>query len=122
MEENTILRIIRKYCRLICHQKPNRCFKIKGYLMPICARCTGIIISFVCAVICLVNKLYINKILAIIMTLIMFIDWLIQFLKIKTSTNIRRLVTGLIGGFGMSYVYYYIISYIINLCNSLPLL
>ncbi|WP_366032977.1 DUF2085 domain-containing protein [Clostridium sp.] len=31
----------------------------------------------------------------------MFIDWLIQHKKILHSTNIRRLVTGLLCGFGV---------------------
>ncbi|MGN0178214.1 MAG: DUF2085 domain-containing protein [Monoglobaceae bacterium] len=31
----------------------------------------------------------------------MFIDWYIQYLKINESTNIRRLITGTLGGFGL---------------------
>ena len=36
-------------------------------------------------------------------------DWLIQFIKVKESTNIRRLITGLLGGFGLSNLYYFVI-------------
>ena len=39
--------------------------------------------------------------LYIILCAIMFIDWCIQYLKIKESTNIRRLITGILGGFGI---------------------
>jgi uncharacterized membrane protein len=27
---------------LICHQRPDRCFKVSGRPMPVCARCTGL--------------------------------------------------------------------------------
>lgn len=31
----------------------------------------------------------------------MFLDWLVQYLKIKESTNFRRLITGVFGGYGI---------------------
>jgi uncharacterized membrane protein len=43
---------------------------------------------------------------------IMFLDWLLQYKRIKKSTNRRRFITGLIGGIGLSYTYYYIIIFI----------
>ena len=27
---------------LICHRKPERCFKVFGYESPLCSRCTGL--------------------------------------------------------------------------------
>lgn len=114
MEENNIMKLIRKSCRLLCHQKPERCFKIKGYIFPICARCTGISISFTIVLILLFFKIYINIYIAFLLFLVMFIDWFIQFLKIKESTNTRRFITGVIGGFGTSYLYYYIIRFLMS--------
>jgi len=114
MIENKILNVIRKGCRLICHQKTDRCFKYKSFIFPICARCTGIIISFILSLFLLINKIYLNRQLVVIMIVIMFLDWFFQFLKIKESTNTRRFITGLIGGFGLSYFYYYLINLIIN--------
>ncbi len=32
---------------------------------------------------------------------VMFLDWYIQYLKIRSSTNIRRFITGTLGGFGL---------------------
>lgn len=34
-------------------------------------------------------------------------DWLIQEIHIKESTNIRRLITGFMGGFGLFSIYMY---------------
>lgn len=31
----------------------------------------------------------------------MLFDWLLQYFRIKESTNIRRLITGVLGGFGV---------------------
>ena len=33
--------------------------------------------------------------------LVMLLDWSIQFLKIRQSTNARRLISGLLCGYGM---------------------
>lgn len=115
MEENLFLRTLRKCCRLICHQKEDRCFKIKGFVFPVCARCTGIFVSFLTALFFLILKIHVNIILVLIMISVMASDWLIQFLGIKESTNTRRFLTGLAGGFGLSYLYYYIINYLMSL-------
>lgn len=32
---------------------------------------------------------------------IMFMDWFVQYLNIRPSTNPRRLITGILGGFGL---------------------
>ena len=94
-----------------CHQMPERSFFIKGFQFPVCARCTGVIISAIIAIILFVKKkLPIG--ICIAMSSVMLLDWGIQYLKIKESTNARRLITGLIGGFGYStlhlYFYYFI--------------
>ena len=91
-----------------CHQKPERSFFVKGFQFPICARCTGVIIA---AVIATVVFFFIRLPiwLCALMSSIMLLDWGLQYLKIKESTNTRRLITGLIGGFGytMLHLYFY---------------
>jgi len=42
-----------------------------------------------------------NLFICIIFCGCLFIDWLIQYLKIQESTNIRRLITGILCGYGM---------------------
>lgn len=105
--------------RLGCHQMEERSFSFKGYQFPVCARCTGVILGEVIAVILMLFKVKINIYLCIAMLLIMGLDWFIQFLKIKESNNIRRLITGTIAGVGLTYIYYYIFKFLINLLLKL---
>lgn len=94
-----------------CHQMPERSFFIKDFQFPVCARCTGVMISAVIATIVFLKK-RLPIWICISMSSVMLFDWGIQYLNIKESTNSRRLITGLIGGFGYStlhlHFYYFI--------------
>lgn len=103
--------------KLGCHQFAHRSFFYKGYQFPVCARCTGVIISSTIAMI--VFFFYpINFFIAIVLSFIMFVDWFIQYIGIKESTNTRRFVTGILGGYGFMtlqmYCYTYLIKALIN--------
>ncbi len=87
-----------KYCR--CHQLPQRSFFVKGYQLPLCARCTGIFIGNIIVVLLLPLKIADYK-FALFM-LPMIIDGGIQYMTEYRSNNIRRLVTGIM--FGISSV------------------
>ena len=102
--------------RLGCHQMPERSFFLKGYQFPVCARCTGVIISSIVATIVFFKK-KISYIICIIMSGVMLADWMLQYLKIKESTNRRRFITGLIGGFGYSTLHLYFYRFILNRYN-----
>lgn len=83
-----------------CHQRADRSFFFKGYQFPVCARCTGVLIGYCLTIpVYLLWKFYYQH--CLIACLIMLLDWMIQYLKIRESTNIRRLVTGVFGGFGV---------------------
>ena len=90
----------------------------KGYQFPICARCTDVIISSFLAFLFFIKK-KLSKKLCIIMSGIMFFDWFIQYINIKESTNKRRFVTGLIGGFGYSTLHLYLYKFIIEKISSI---
>lgn len=94
---------------LICHQKQERSFFFHCYQFPVCARCTGIIIGSIITILCLIFNIEISLLVSFILIMPMAFDWLIQFFRIKESTNIKRLVLGIIGGFGLSFFYYQII-------------
>lgn len=96
-----------------CHQLPERSFFIKGYQMPVCARCVGVFISSGIAMVIFFKK-KISFIASIFMSLIMLVDWLLQFLKLKQSTNSRRLTTGLIGGFGWTMLNLKFFKWLLN--------
>lgn len=92
-----------------CHQMPERSFFYKGKQFPVCARCCGVCIGQVLAVVFLLLKKDIKKISLIAMFLgIMGIDWGLQEAHIKESTNTRRFITGISGGFGVFSFYIYI--------------
>lgn len=84
--------------KLGCHQKAERSFFIGQYQFPVCARCTGVIISS--AVACFTYTKFHSFMLSLGLCACMLCDWLIQRLGIKESTNKRRLITGLMGGYG----------------------
>ncbi|OON92088.1 MAG: hypothetical protein ATN34_04735 [Epulopiscium sp. Nele67-Bin002] len=97
-----------------CHQFPQRSFFYKKFQFPVCARCTGVIVATAISVpVFFAYK--ISILTAIIMSAVMLADWSIQYFGIKQSTNFRRLLSGLIGGFGWSTLHLYFYSYIIQM-------
>ena len=99
--------------RLGCHQIAERSFFFKGYQFPVCARCTGVILGEIVSIFCL----FFFKIdwwILLLLLAPMAIDWGLQFFNILKSDNIRRIITGLLGGFSLTYLYYYLIISIIK--------
>ena len=85
-----------------CHQKPERSFFYHNFQFPFCSRCLGIIMGELIigpiVLLCGVNLRWYN--LIFLMPLI--IDGSIQYLSHYESTNIRRLITGLMAGAGFT--------------------
>ena len=86
--------------RLGCHQLPERSFFWHGHQFPVCARCTGVYLGEITAIIAYILGVKSLIRLDIVFCTIMFLDWFLQFLKIRLSTNRRRMVTGIFGGYG----------------------
>ena len=86
-----------------CHQRPERSFFVKGYQMPVCARCEGEYIGALAALIAVwfVRPAY--WFMALIMVP-MVADGLLQAFTGYESTNWRRLVTGMLFGFGAGMI------------------
>ena len=72
-----------------CHQRSDRSFHIGSRQFPICARCTGIFVGECLALLCSFCA-------------IMFLDWFIQYLGLKESSNRRRFITGSLCGYALS--------------------
>jgi uncharacterized membrane protein len=90
-------KLILKYL-FFCHRIPERSFFFKGYQFPICARCTGILIGYLIGTIYLLfcnNPRYILEALLMVPLLI---DGIGQYRGYFVSTNIRRLITGILAG------------------------
>ena len=93
-----------------CHQRPERSFFVKGYQMPVCARCEGELKGILAALIA-VWFLRPPYWLMAVMMVPMAADGLIQGLTKYESTNLRRLITGILFGFGITmFVIMFLIS------------
>lgn len=99
-EEERWLRLMELGAKTGCHQKPERSFSYHGYQFPICARCTGVILGYIIAVISFFHKGFYKK-SSIAGCIIMLGDWMLQKTGLKESANPRRLITGIAGGFGI---------------------
>lgn len=80
-----------------CHQLPERSFSIFNYQLPICARCTGIIIGGFISLILIpfIDLPY----YALIMIIPMILDGFIQLKTSYESNNFKRFITGFLYGF-----------------------
>ena len=95
---------------LSCHQIYERSFNFRGYQFPVCARCTGIFIGHVIAIFLCIIKVRISSKICVLLILIMAFDGFLQLFKVKKSTNIRRLITGILAGAGCIFMLVNIVS------------
>ena len=83
---------------------PERSFFYKGYQFPICARCTGILLGYICAFVFLLLNIHINIYLSLILIVPMALDGTIQFFTSYESNNIKRLFSGFLAGIGFIWI------------------
>ncbi|WP_099467235.1 DUF2085 domain-containing protein [Konateibacter massiliensis] len=102
-----------KGSKLGCHQMPERSFFYKGYQFPVCARCTGVILSAILASVVFIKKRIPIR-YCLLMSGVMLTDWGLQYAQICESTNRRRFITGMIGGFGYSTLHLYFYRYLVG--------
>jgi len=101
-----------------CHQMPDRSFSYKGYQFPVCARCTGVIIGEFISIIAILCALKISWLYIVFMIVPLSIDGGLQYINVWKSNNVRRIITGILAGFGLTYVYYYIFDLILHVLLS----
>ena len=89
-----------------CHQMPSRSFFIGSYQFPLCARCTGIMVGRLIALLLFPVFLFfvdVPLLSALIVLPILLVplavDGLVQKFTSYESTNFRRMVTGILWGF-----------------------
>ena len=96
-----------------CHQRSDRSFFVGAYQFPVCARCTGVLVGQIAAI----PLFFVIRPPASILVLfcgVMFLDWLLQDLQVRESTNIRRLITGGLAGYALMTIYILIIRFLIH--------
>ena len=113
------IRLMELGARTGCHQMPSRSFFYKGYQFPICARCTGLLLGELISLILIVIGLRIPYSLILAFIAVMGIDWGIQYVELLNSTNVRRLITGLMCGIGVTYLYFYGIGWLFNIAKRI---
>jgi uncharacterized membrane protein len=97
-----------------CHGIPERCLSVRGKRMKICARCYGCVIGHILAFILMFLNLLPIWYISLGLLIIMYIDWsLQQFLNIM-SNNMRRLITGLLGGLGIGSLIWTFVLFLIK--------
>lgn len=83
----------------ICHRRADRSFFYKGKQFPVCARCTGIWLGYIFGIFLLI--LFVPTVwVALALFIPMSVDVLTQLLHWRTSTNLLRISTGILGGIG----------------------
>lgn len=107
-----------KFGQLIgCHQMPERSFFIRGYQLPVCARCCGVILGYLLAIPSFLLFRF-HALLSVLGCLSMLIDWGLQALKLKPSTNIRRFITGILGGYGIMTLQFGLLKELLKILQS----
>ena len=89
-----------KYAR--CHQMPERSFFLGSYQFPLCARCTGIMLGRVLAVLLFPFVLLPMQTALLVLPILMLplpIDGLTQRFTKYESNNLKRVITGILWGF-----------------------
>lgn len=82
-----------------CHQLQERSFFIKRRQVPLCARCTGMLIGPALFPLCLVRF---SWTVLVILLAAFFADALTQFLGLRSSNNPLRLASGI--GFSVGFL------------------
>lgn len=108
------LALMRFGARCGCHQMAKRSFFFRGYQFPVCARCTGLFIGEIISVICLAFGFEIGFLWGLALVIPLAFDGGLQYIEVFESNNIRRVITGVVAGFGLTYVYYYAIVFAIE--------
>jgi uncharacterized membrane protein len=94
------------FTQYICHQKPERTFKIRNHYFPVCSRCTGFYIGafsyFIYVYFYFVEYTIPLIFIAFLMIIPSFIDGSTQLFRLRESNNLLRFCTGLIGGIGLA--------------------
>jgi len=105
-----------------CHRIPERCFTFRGKPMPFCSRCLGCSIGHIGSFFFFVFFQLPNVLILLLMIVPLGIDWGIQQWGGILSNNPRRLMTGILAGFGVGGLIWTGVSIIYNsfFSNGLP--
>lgn len=81
--------------------------------MPVCARCTGVILGYLIAIPTFFLFGF-SKLISIGGSAVLLVDWLLQAMEVRESTNKRRLISGVLGGYGIMSLQMFIVRKVIK--------
>ncbi len=92
----------------VCHLQPERSFALGGVALPLCGRCTGIFMGFLIGRFCWGIDAISRKrlLLSLGAMMLMVLEWKLSHQEVMTSSNVIRLLTGVLFGFGFSHVFH----------------
>lgn len=110
-----------KFLRIFfgCHARPDRSFYFRGKQFPICARCTGELVGIVAGIHIAFIWGYPSFGIVILMMLPLVIDGFLQRLTSYESTNIRRLLTGILFGIAFIFAFIYFHCLCVTIAGSI---
>ena len=85
---------------LFCHRNPERSFSLLGCTMPICARCSGLLLGFLGFALSVFLQLHFPLVAEALMMVPMAVDGVSQMVGFRESNNRLRLFTGFMFTFG----------------------
>lgn len=89
----------------LCNQREKRAPKIKGFVFLLCYRCTGVVIGGIIATVLKINFVAPKSLIFVaLFSIPIATDYLLQYFNILESTNTRRLITGFLMGFGLTFL------------------
>lgn len=84
----------------VCHRRADRSFCWKGRPLPVCARCTGILLGFLALPLLAFQVFHLGWTTCLLLLLPAYADGTSQALGWRESTNWLRLLTGFLCGLG----------------------
>ncbi|MFP3918058.1 DUF2085 domain-containing protein [Lysinibacillus telephonicus] len=99
----------------MCHRLPERSFHCNGKQFPLCARCTGIMAGYVIGLLILATYGRLSLLLSFALIIPMIVDGTGQLFHKWESNNIRRLITGIMGGISIDFIIINITTIFVNL-------
>ncbi|MGA9174239.1 MAG: DUF2085 domain-containing protein [Thermoactinomyces sp.] len=85
-----------------CHRRPDRCLRIKGKPMPICARCFSILLGYWLIPVFFFLPVRLPWYLGVLSQIPMLVDGFTQKWGWRESNNLLRVITGLLSGSGLA--------------------
>lgn len=103
----------------MCHRMPERSFHYHSKQFPLCSRCTGIMCGYAMGVLIFLLFDKLSLLLSFTLILPMVVDGTGQLFHKWESNNIRRLITGVMGGISIDFIVINVTTIFVNLGRDL---